>query len=120
MGGLPVNRTIFVFCIAIASALVAPRPSFADDAPPSAADLAAAKKAYAEGKALHDKGSLPEAVEKFKGSYRLSKNPLLLYNIAFTMDEAGTKDLALFYYKKFLTDAPPDAAQRATVTERVK
>jgi len=94
--------------------------SFADDAPPSAADLAAAKKAYGEGKALHDKGNLADAVEKFKESYRLSKNPLLLYNIAFTMDEAGTKDLALFYYKKFLTDAPPDATQRASVTERVK
>src|SRR5215475_9685769 len=102
MGGLPVNRSIVstfvVFCIAVACAIAAPRTSFADEAPPSPADLAAAKKAYAEGKALHDKGNLPEAVEKFKESYRLSKNPLLLYNIAFTMDEAGTKDLALFYY----------------------
>jgi hypothetical protein len=118
-----VNRSIIhlISCIAVACAVVAPATvSFADDAPPSAADMAAAKKAYGEGKALHDKGNLADAVEKFKESYRLSKNPLLLYNIAFTMDEAGTKDLALFYYKKFLTDAPPDATQRATVTERVK
>jgi len=112
-------------CVAIACAVVPTLSSltasvaFADDAP-SAADLAAAKKAYTEGKALHDKGNLPDAIEKFKESYRLSKNPLLLYNIAFTMDEAGTKDLALFYYKKFLTDAPPDATQRASVTDRVK
>lgn len=109
-------------CIAIACAALpslAPTPASADDAP-SAADLSAAKKAYNEGKALHDKGNLPDAIEKFKESYKLSKNPLLLYNIAFTMDEAGTKDLALTYYKKFLLDAPADAQQRPAATERVK
>ena len=72
-----------------------------------------AKKAFGEGKALFDEGKLPEAVEKFKESYRLSQNPLLLYNIGFTLDQAGQKDKALFYYRKFLADAPQgrDAAQ---------
>jgi len=109
-----------IICIAVAFAVLAPTRALADDAAPTPAQLAAAKKAYAEGKALHDKGNLPEAIEKFKESFRLSKNPLLLYNIGFTMDEAGQKDLALFYYRKFLADAPPTADQRATVTERVK
>ncbi len=115
--------TRIIVCIAIA--LVSVRPALADDAPPTAAQLEAAKKAFAEGKALHDAGNLHDAIEKFKESYRLTKNPLLLYNIGFTMDEASQKDpslkdLALFYYRKFLSDAPQNAAQRATVADRVK
>ncbi|MEO8705919.1 MAG: hypothetical protein ABI867_38160 [Kofleriaceae bacterium] len=100
--------------------LAAPVLATAEEAPPTAAQLEQAKKAFAEGKKLHDAGKLPESIEKFKESYRLSKNPLLLYNIGLTMEEAGMEDLALFYYRKFLTDAPQDAGQRPTVSERVK
>jgi hypothetical protein len=104
-------------CIAIALAVCS--PAFADDSP-TPAQIDAAKQAYADGKALHDKGNFTEAVEKFKESYRLSKNPMLLYNIALTMEEAGGKDLALLYYRQFLTDAPATAEQRPTAVERVK
>ncbi len=88
---------------------------------PSPADLAKAKKAYVEGKDLHDKHKLDEAVVKFKESYRLSKNPLLLYNIGLTYEEMGvdTEDLALVNYRKFLADAPADAAQRPDVEARI-
>ena len=89
-------------------------------AEPTKEQLEQAKSAFAEGKSLHDQGKLTEAVEKFKESYRLSQNPLLLYNIGFTLDEAGQKDNALLYYRKFLSDAPAAAAQRKTVEERVK
>ncbi|HEU0031848.1 MAG TPA: hypothetical protein VFQ53_14530 [Kofleriaceae bacterium] len=95
-------------------------PALADEAAPTPAQMEAAKKAFAEGKKLHDKGKLPEAIEKFKESYNLSKNPLLLYNIGLTMEEAAMDDLALYYYRKFLADAPQDAQQRGTVSERVK
>ena len=89
-------------------------------AEPTKEQMEQAKAAFAEGKSLHDQGKLPEAVEKFKESYRLSQNPLLLYNIGFTLDEAGQKDNALLYYRKFLSDAPANAAQRKTVEDRVK
>jgi tetratricopeptide (TPR) repeat protein len=115
-----VNRSILVIIIALAAAIAPVRSAFADDPKPTPEQLDAAKKAFGEGKTFHDQGKLPEAIEKFKESYRLSKNPLLLYNIGFTLDEAGQKDKAMFYYRKFLSDAPPDAAQRASVTERVK
>src|SRR6185503_14306028 len=68
--------------------------------------------------ALFDEGKLPEAIEKFKESYRLSKNPVLLYNIGFTLDQSGQKDKALFYYRKFLADAPKTAKQRKEVEKR--
>lgn len=105
-------------CIAFVLATVSPR-AFADDHP-TPAQIDAAHDAYAQGKALHDKGDFLGAVEKFKESYQLSKNPLLLYNIALTMEEAGGKDLALLYYRKFMTDAPPTADQRATAADRIK
>ena len=104
--------------IVLATAFAPARLAHADDKP-TPEQMAQAKSAYTEGVALHDQGKLPEAIEKFKESYRLSRNPVLLYNIAFTMDEAK-QDLALFYYQKFLKDAPANAAQRPSATERVK
>jgi hypothetical protein len=109
-----VNRIILAisFVLAAVTAIAS--------AEPTKEQLDQAKAAYAEGKSLHDQGKLIDAVEKFKESYRLSQNPLLLYNIGFTLDEAGQKDNALLYYRKFLSDAPANAAQRKTVEERVK
>ncbi len=113
------NRIIF--CIAIAFVAIAPASSaWADDPAPSKEQLEAAKKAFGEGKALYEEGKFAEAVEKFKESYRLSRNPLLLYNIGFSLDQAGQRDKALFYYRKFLSDAPANAAQRKDVTKRVE
>lgn len=109
-------RHISAIAIAAAITLLAVRA----DAQPSAADLDKAKKAFVEGKKLFEKGDFPEAVGKFKESYNLSKNPVLLYNIAFANESAGQDDIALFYYRKFMTDAPADAAQRPEVTDRIK
>jgi hypothetical protein len=75
-------------------------------AAPSADELEAAKEAFGKGKALYDKGDKKAAVEEFKQSYRLSKNPVLLYNIGLCYDEIGDKALALHYYQKFLAEAP--------------
>jgi tetratricopeptide (TPR) repeat protein len=106
--------------LALALALFAPAPALADAPPPTPEQIEAAKKAFAEGKKLHSERKYAEAIEKFKESYRLSRNPLLLYNIGFTMDEAKEADMALYYYRKFLKEAPPEAEQRALATERVK
>lgn len=101
-----------------ASAQPADKP--ADPAPPTPEQLEAAKNAFIEGKTLFDAKKFDLAVEKFKESYRLSRNPLLLYNVAFTFDQLGQKDMAHFYYSKFLADAPADAAQRPDATARLK
>jgi tetratricopeptide (TPR) repeat protein len=115
-----VNRIILFFIAALALVALAPAPvAWAQDATPSKEQLEAAKKAFGEGKALYDEGKFAEAVEKFKESYRLSRNPLLLYNIGHTLDQAGQKDKALFYYRKFLADAPQNAGQRKDVAKRV-
>ena len=110
------NRLILALAISLA---VAPAPAFSQDAP-TPAQMEKAKKAFGEGKKFFEKGDFPEAIGKFKESYNLSKNPVLLYNIGFANESAGQDDIALFYYRKFLTDAPAEAAQRAEVTDRVK
>ncbi len=113
------NRSIIALAIAFAAlAIVTPTPALAQQ--PSAADMTKAKAAFGEGKKLFDAGDFAEAAGKFKESYKLSKNPVLLYNIGFANEKAGQDDIALFYYRKFLTDAPADAAQRPEVTEKVK
>lgn len=110
------NRSILALAILFAAV---PMTASADDKP-TPAQIEKAKKAFAEGKQYFEKGDFPEAVAKFKESYNLSKNPVLLYNIGFANESAGMDDIALFYYRKFLTDAPAEAAQRAEVTDRVK
>ena len=113
------NRSI-INLVALAALLVVPAVALAQGPAPTPAQMEKAKKAFQEGKKLHEAKKLPEAIEKFKESYNLSKNPLLLYNIGLTMEEAGMEDLALFYYRKFLADAPADAQQRPVVEGRVK
>jgi len=112
-----VNRILL--CITIALVAIAPN-AWGDEPAPTKEQLDNAKKAFTEGKALYDAGKFLEAVDKFKESYRLSRNALLLYNIGHTLDQAGQKDKALFYYRKFLADAPANAAQRKDVQKRVE
>ena len=71
---------------------------------PSAEDMAKAKEEFIKGKELFDAKDFENAVDQFKESYKLSKNPVLLYNIAFTHDEIGDQQMATFYYEKFLKD----------------
>jgi tetratricopeptide (TPR) repeat protein len=111
-------KGILLAVFVVLASVAAPSPARAEG--PTPEQLDAAKKAYGEGKALHEQGKLVEAIEKFKESYRLSKNPVLLYNIGLTLDESGQKETAVLFYRKFLMDAPQTAAQRQTALERVK
>ncbi len=87
---------------------------------PTAEDLEAAKAAYATGAAAYAKDDFASAVDSFKKSYRLSKNPLLLYNIGNALEATGDKKRALFYFKKFLTDTPKGSANRDEAKERAE
>lgn len=115
------KRFITTLVLALATtATTAVVSTTAAQAQPSAADLDKAKKAYAEGKAFHAAKKFDEAIEKYKQAYNLSKKPLLLYNIAIAMSDAGYDDLALVNFRKFLKEAPADDAQRPDAETRVK
>ena len=105
--------------IALLAAVSVATPALAQaPAPPTKEQLDAAKKAFEEGNALFKAGKLDEAVVKLKESYRLSRNPFLLYNIGHTYDQLGKKELVLFYYRKFLASAPANAPMRDGVQKR--
>ena len=88
---------------------------------PTAEQMEEAKNAFLEGRRLFDeKQDYQGAVTQFKKSYRLSRNPLLLYNIGYTLDEMKEASLAIFYYEKFLKDSPRDAANRDHAKLRLK
>ncbi len=110
--------TRFILSIAIAVAIIAPAATAHAD--PTAAELKKAKEEFLAGKKAFDGGDFAEAASHFKTSYNLSKKPTLLYNVGLANESGGQDDIALFYYRKYLVDAPADDAQRADVTERVK
>jgi hypothetical protein len=116
-----VIRTIASIAIVfgLAASVVAPMSSAHAQGAPTPEQMEAAKQAYQEGTALLADGKPLEAVEKFKESYRLSKRPVLLYNIGLVLEEAGHKDNALFYLQQFLGNAPKDAKERKDAAKRV-
>ncbi len=112
------GSTIRSSALALAVLAAAP-PVRADEPAPTKEQLDAAKKAFEDGNALYKAGKLVEAIPKLKESYKLSRNPFLLYNIGRTYDQLGQKEVALFYFKKFLALGPPNAPMRAEVGKRV-
>lgn len=101
-----------------AAAAAAPTPAVPEG--PTADEMAKAKEHFMKGKELFDTKDFENAVDEFKESFKLSKNPVLLYNIAFTHDEIGDKQMALFYYEKFLRDTGKAAANRGIAKGRVR
>lgn len=89
-------------------------------ATPTAEQIEAAKKLFGEAKTLFEQKKFSEATEKFKEAYKLSKKPLLLYYVGLCLDEQGIKELALFYYKKFMAEAPAATEQRKAAGDRIK
>lgn len=113
---------VFVAALAVATLLLRSPVSFAQPAPAPQA-LEQAKARFAKGKELYDKGDKAAAVEEFKEAYKLSRNPLLLYNVGLVYDDLKDPRLALYYYEKFLSDAPADdrtKSNRENAQRRVK
>ena len=99
----------------------APPPKPTPPAAPTANDLEKAKQAYIEGKRLiEDEHDIQGGVAKFKESYRLSRNPLLLYNIGYALDSLKDTEGAMIYYRKFLSDTADDAPNRDVAAQRIK
>ena len=95
-------------------------PSAGQRAAPTSDELAKGKEHFARGKKLFDKKNYKGAVQEFKESFRLTRNPLLLYNIGYTFDQLSEKPLALFYYQKYLEQAPGTDGNRQAAEARVQ
>lgn len=66
--------------------------------------------------ALRD-GRIDEALAELKKAYLLSREPELLIAIARAYKARGDRNNQLYYYKKYLAEAPAQARERAEVME---
>ncbi len=102
--------------VVLAIALAAPAASADEPPPPDEAAVAEARRRFTEGQKLFERGELKPAVEEFKEAYRLTRNPLLLYNIGFVYDKLGDEPLALHYYTRFIEEARDTERTREQLT----
>ncbi len=76
-----------------------------------------AKEHYKLGLDAFKAAKYPEAIKELKKAYVLKRLPPLLINIAKTYEKMGDLDNAIYYYKKYLAEAPPDAKDRDQIKQ---
>ena len=64
-------------------------------------------------------GHFLEASALFEKAYHVDPAPILLFNIGQCHRRLGNNDLALFFYRRYLDQAPANAAERPDVIKRV-
>lgn len=69
-------------------------------------DLARAKSHYKAAAAQYQKGRYTEAIREFEESYRLSRRPDILYNLAQCHDKLGDVEKTVEYLRRYLRDQP--------------
>jgi tetratricopeptide (TPR) repeat protein len=84
----------------------------------AAAPDSAARQAFEEGRRAYNLGQFQEAVVAFETSYRLSGDPLLLFNVGQSHRQAGQLELALNAYRAYLRELP-SAANRPYVESKI-
>ena len=64
-------------------------------ADPTDEELGRAKELFANGSALYEEGDYEHALVAFEAAYELSPAPLLLFNMANTLERMGSLEAAL-------------------------
>jgi hypothetical protein len=100
--------------VAIVAALVLTVLSGTHRASAQAQDEATrqARVHYQKGMVYFQNGDYPNAVGELKQAYQIKHIPALLFNIGQTYRKMDDAALAIFYFEKFLKEAPRNAPQR--------
>jgi hypothetical protein len=72
-----------------------------------APDYARAKQLYDAATAEYDKGAWSDAERDFGAAYEITKDPVLFFKIGAAYEKAGTCEIALSYYTRYLREAKP-------------
>ena len=107
-------RALPILVLAL-SAFAAPTRGFAQ-APPA---NEAGKARFDQGVKQYNLGRFTEAIAEFEKAYDVDPAPILLFNIAQSHRQLGNKEKALFFYRRYLEQAP-DAPNRQNVEQRMK
>lgn len=87
---------------------------------PTPAQIERARTLFVEGSQHYAAGRLGQALERFLGAWRIVPSPDLAYNVARTHDRMGDAQHAIEFYRHYLSQAAPDAAERAEVEGRIR
>lgn len=79
----------------------------------------AARAIFEDGRRAFESGDFETALSRFQNAYDISHRPLLLWNIATTLDRLRRDEEALTMFESYL-EAVPDAANRVEVTGRIR
>lgn len=90
-----------------------PRPAYGQDEDPEV--VAEAKKHYKLGQDAYAEGKYDVAIKELKKAYLLKRIPAILVNIASTYRKTHDFEMALYFYRKFLTESAADDKQRPSV-----
>ena len=82
-------------------------------------DESAAKVHFLAGQAYYQQSNFADAIREFSESYKLSKKPALLYNVAGCYERMGRLSEAAQALEDYLK-ATPDAADRVTIEARIR
>ncbi len=74
---------------------------------------------FDRGAKLYNLGHFQDAIGDFEKAYDLDPSPIFLFNIAQSHRQLGNKERALFFYRRYLEQAPK-AANREDVERRIK
>lgn len=89
------------------------RPAAAEEEDPEI--TAEAKKHYKLGQDAFAAGQYDMAIKELKRAYVLKRIPAILVNIAMTYRKTKDFEMATYFYRKFLAEAPPEDKQRQQV-----
>jgi hypothetical protein len=105
--------------VALTAALAAPAAVRAEaGAPATPAEVGHAH--FDQGVQEYNLGHFTEAIAEFEKAYRADPTPIMLFNIAQSYRQLGNRERALFFYRRYLEQAPPDAPNRSEVEQRTK
>lgn len=76
---------------------------------------AEAKKHYKLGQDAFAEGKYDLAIKELKRAYVLKRIPAILVNIAMTYRKTKDYEMSIYFYRKFLVEAPADDKQRPSV-----
>jgi hypothetical protein len=98
--------------VAVLLVAMAAQPARADDA-------AAARELFNQGNTFFDLGQFDKAIDAWQHGYQLKNDPGFLYNIGQAYRTMGDPEKAIFFYKRYLINAPK-AKNRPEVEQKIE
>jgi tetratricopeptide (TPR) repeat protein len=82
-------------------------------------DAQKARELFSQGNTFFDLGQFDKAIDAWQKGYQLHNDPGFLYNIAQAYRTEGDAQKAVFFYKRYLSNAPK-AHNRAEVEQKIE